>query len=269
MALQNEIQALLFDVFGTCVDWRSTVTAALIKSCGEALSSPSAVVNETTIQNASKLSQQDWGRFAQEWRNTYKVFVKSIATDSSIKWKSVDEHHYDSLVDLMKSWSIEGLWSPDEIREISLIWHKLDPWSDSVKGMDYLNTKYQTATLSNGNMGLLEDLRVHSGIQFKHLFSADQFQSYKPSPKVYLGAVAKFGLQPNQCAMVAAHLGDLKAARSCGLRTIFVERPKEEDFDESQVEAAKRDGYVDLWISEIEPGFIAVAESLGIKVGSV
>jgi 2-haloacid dehalogenase len=265
MASFNEVRALLFDVFGTCVDWRSTVTAALIKSCKETLSSSSETVDDITLHNASKLSDQDWGRFAQEWRDTYEKFVKSIAFDSSIKWKTVDEHHHDSLVDLMKAWSIESLWSPEEVQEMSLIWHKLDPWSDSVHGMERLNTKFQTCTLSNGNMSLLEDLKVHSGIPFKHLFSAEQFGSYKPSPKVYLGPVAKLELEPHQCAMVAAHLGDLKAAKSFGLRTIYVERPKEEDFSELEIEAARRDGFVDLWISENESGFLGMAEPLGIK----
>jgi 2-haloacid dehalogenase len=265
MALQHEVKALLFDVFGTCVDWRSTVTKALLQSSKETLAANHTSDNGIALRNAANMIDQDWGCFAQQWRDTYKTFVKSIASDSSIAWKSVDEHHYDSLIALMRDWSIDGLWTPNEIREMSLIWHKLDPWSDSVQGIKRLNSKYETGTLSNGNMALLEDLRAHSGIEFKHLFSADQFGSYKPSPKVYLGAVGKLGLEPHQCAMVAAHLGDLKAAKSYGLRTIYVERPKEEDFIESDIEASQREEFVDLWITANEPGFVAVAEKLNIE----
>jgi 2-haloacid dehalogenase len=266
MALQSDIQALLFDVFGTCVDWRSSVTNALIKAAKTAFASANSSVNKTAVYNASNLSAENWGRFAQEWRNSYKAFVKSIALDPSIKFKTVDEHHHDALLELMTKWSIEGLWSADQVRELSLIWHRLDPWADSVQGMKKLNTKFQTGTLSNGNMGLLEDLRAHSHIPFTHLFSGEQFGSYKPNPKVYLGAVAKLGLEPHQCAMVAAHLSDIKAAKSYGLRAIYVERPREEDFTAEEVQKAREDGFVDLWVSADEPGFLAVASKLGIDI---
>jgi 2-haloacid dehalogenase len=268
MALQNDIRALLFDVFGTCVDWRSTVTAALIEASQTTITSAPPSIDKSTLETASRLSGDDWGRFAQEWRNTYEAFVRSIASDPTIKFKTVDEHHHDALIQLMKNWNITGLWTSDQITELSLIWHRLDPWADSVQGMKKLNTKYQTCTLSNGNVSLLEDLRVHSGIEFTHLFSGEQVGSYKPNPKVYLGAVAKLGLEPHQCAMVAAHLDDLKAGSSCGLRTIYVERPKEEDFTVDQVQKARDAGYVDLWVTEDEPGFLATAAKLGIDIDS-
>jgi 2-haloacid dehalogenase len=260
----NDVRAFLFDVFGTCVDWRSTVTNALVKASNATITSNSTSPISDALKTASNMSQEDWGRFAQEWRNTYKAFVKSIASDPSIKFKTVDEHHYDALLLLMKKWSIEGFWSLDQVREISLIWHKLDPWEDSVEGMAKLNTKYETCTLSNGNVDLLKDLRAHSGIEFKHLFSGEQFGSYKPHPKVYLGAVAKLGLEPRQCAMVAAHLGDLKAARSCGLQTVYVERSREEDLAADEIKKAKDDGFVDIWITESQPGFLAVATQLSV-----
>ena len=93
--------------------------------------------------------------------------------------------------------------------------------------------------------------------------------TYKPSPRVYLGAAEKLQLPPSQCAMVAAHLNDLKAAKENGLQTIYVERPGEEDWDEEQVEQARREGWVDLWIgSDGNRGFITVAEKLGVNLST-
>lgn len=125
-----------------------------------------------------------------------------------------------------------------------------------------------TCTLSNGNLSLLGDLRTHSTIPFTHLFSAELFGTYKPSPRVYLGAAEKLQLPPHQCAMVAAHLNDLKAARDNGLKTIYVERPDEEEWSKEEVEKAR--GWVDLWISSgnDNKGFITVAEKLGIELNA-
>lgn len=125
-----------------------------------------------------------------------------------------------------------------------------------------------TCTLSNGNLSLLGDLRTHSTIPFTHIFSAELFGTYKPSPRVYLGAAEKLQLPPEQCAMVAAHLNDLRAAKDNGLKTIYVERPGEEDWNEEQVDKVRQEGWVDLWISPRDgsKGFITVAEKLGIEL---
>lgn len=125
-----------------------------------------------------------------------------------------------------------------------------------------------TCTLSNGNLSLLADLRTHSTIHFTHIFSAELFGTYKPSPRVYLGAAARLQLPPEQCAMVAAHLNDLRAAKDNGLKVIYVERPNEEEWSLEQVEKAQQDGWVDLWIKSGNEsnGFITVAEKLGIEL---
>lgn len=119
-------------------------------------------------------------------------------------------------------------------------------------------------------MSLLADLRTHSTIPFTHIFSAELFGTYKPSPRVYLGAAEKLQLPPGECAMVAAHLNDLRAAKDNGLKTIYVERPDEEDWDQAQVEKARLEGWVDLWISSGNgsKGFITVAEKLGIELNA-
>jgi 2-haloacid dehalogenase len=122
--------------------------------------------------------------FAQEWRNTYKQFCKSIAADPTLPWKSVDDHHYDALIELLRAWSLEGLWEEDEVRQLSLVWHRLDPWPDAADGIRTLNQQFSTCTLSNGNLALLEDLTARCQLQFSRLFSAETFNSYKPSPSV-------------------------------------------------------------------------------------
>jgi 2-haloacid dehalogenase len=117
-------------------------------------------------------------------------------------------------------------------------------------------------------MSLLSDLKNHGNMNFTHLLSAEMFGSYKPSPKVYLGAVEKLGLQPRDCAMVAAHLDDLSAAKNLGLQAIYIERQNEEDWTADKVEKARSEGWVDLWVSREtgSRGFVTVAEKLGVDV---
>ena len=265
MAFSEPPRALLFDVFGTCVDWRKTVTAALIEWKHKALNDASASLASSLRLRASNLTDEDWGRFAQEWRTSYMKYVVGIATGEipPSEYKSIDQHHYDSLLTLIHDWDLVGLWHLEDVKTISLIWHFLDPWDDSAAGLRELNKLYWTCTLSNGNVELLNDLARHGKLEFTHIFSANMWNSYKPAPEVYLGAAEKLGLQPGECAMVAAHLGDLKAAKSNGLKTIYVERPREETMDGDQ---ARSEGYVDLWVKEEEAGFVTVAEKLGVAV---
>ncbi|KAI4679569.1 hypothetical protein J4E81_010375 [Alternaria sp. BMP 2799] len=269
MSLSPLPKALLFDIFGTCVNWRSAVTTALSQSAHSALNSATASLASRLRLRASEMSDEHWGQFAQQWRNSYKAFTKQLASDPSIPWVSVDDHHLSALQKLIAEWELDGLWDDEEIRALSLVWHQLDPWADSVAGMALLNQAgFHTCMLSNGNLSLLSDLRAYSQIPFTHIFSAEMFGTYKPSPKVYLGAAEKLGLRPEECAMVASHLNDLKAAKGCGLRTVYVERAQEEDWSEEVVEEARREGWVDVWIDmeEGSNGFVTVAEKLGVKV---
>ena len=266
MVLSTLPRALLFDVFGTCVDWRSTVTKALNDQAHTTLSSATASLVTPLRMRASSMTLDDWGNLAQEWRDSYKQFTKSLAEDSGLPWKTVDEHHLNSLKQLLVVWQLEGLWTSEEIRALSLIWHRLNPWPDSALGIKELNKLFWTVTLSNGNLSLLNDLRVYAKIDFTHVFSAELFGSYKPSPKVYLGAVEKLGLKPSECAMVASHLSDLKAAKSNGLQVIYVERPSEEDWSGELVENARTESWVDLWVPAGQEGFVTMAKRLRVEV---
>jgi hypothetical protein len=139
MALKTTPRALFFDVFGTCVDWRSTVVGELHAQSHASLNAATASLASTVRFKASDMTLEHWGLFAQQWRDSYKQFTKQLAADPTIPWVSVDEHHLRSLRDLMAEWQIEGLWDDEELRQISLVWHRLEPWADSAMGVALLN----------------------------------------------------------------------------------------------------------------------------------
>ena len=256
----SEVKALTFDVFGTVVDWRSSVIEELVL---RAHRKRNADLPSDIRERLNGLSEQDWGRFAAEWRSSYLHFTQSFASGQR-EWKSVDDHHRDSLVVLLDSWGLSDLYSDAEIDSLSLVWHRLQPWPDTVDGLDALRSsgKLVLASLSNANTQLVEDLDEFSSLGFDRLFCAETFHAYKPHPSTYLGAVRAMGLQPEQVAMVATHMSDLKAARELGLRTIYVERPREEAWDKNGDEYQGARRWVDLWIGQGEEGFIEMSRRL-------
>ncbi|KAL9617839.1 MAG: hypothetical protein Q9160_007389 [Pyrenula sp. 1 TL-2023] len=258
----NAVKALLFDVFGTASDWRGTVPQALQQSCTTTLNSSSASIPSTVRLSASSMTSERWAQFAQEWRASYHTFCRSY--DPQSDFISVDEHHRQSLKELLEKWELGGLWDDDQILQMSLIWHFLKAWPDAPAGIGKLNTKYMTATLSNGNLSLLSDLVRTGPLPFQRIISAEEFKAYKPSPLVYRGGAKTLDLEPSDCALVAAHLGDLKAAKECGCKAFYVERPEEESWDKAEIQKARDDGWVDIWIPADKRGFLALAEALGI-----
>lgn len=261
---QNQIKALTFDVFGTCVDWRSSVQEALKKEAAAKISSAAFAHLPTDVQSrARSLTDQDWAVFAQEWRSSYGRFTRHFVPGET-EWKDIDTHHRDSLVEILTGWQLDGFYSPEEVERLSRTWHFLKPWPDTSQGIHMLGRKLVTATLSNGNRALLKDLNDHGDLGFQRLISAEDFRAYKPNRAVYLGACESLGLAPQQVAMVAAHLGDLEAARACGLRTAYVGRPDEEEWKpgEDRYEGAKQ--WVDIWVAEGEGGFVEVAKKLQV-----
>lgn len=266
MSTSQPPKALLTDVFGTVVDWRSTVTNHLSLSASEALNSPTTSIPSAVRTAAAEIS---WPAIAQLWRNSYYHFTRSYDPSAKDKsnFKTVDEHHVEALNKILVDHGLDGLWKDEEIEKIALIWHFLDPWPDSSPGLGKLNQKFKTATLSNGNTSLLSDLAQHGSLPYTHIISAEDFGAYKPHPSVYLGAAEKLGLQPGECALVAAHLADLEAARGCGYQTIYVERLKEEAWPEEKAAKARADGWVDMWIGldEGAGGFLEVAKRFGLQ----
>ena len=222
-----------------------------------------------------RASSVDWISFTQEWRNSYMEFTRTYTPPSpratsqgGSSFKTVDEHHHESLIKLLETHGLTGLWSADEVLAISRVWHILEPWPDSSAGLASINrTGIQTCTLSNANQSLTKDLTNYGHLQFTHIFPPEEFRAYKPSPNFYFGAVERLGLRPEECAMVAAHLYDLKAAKECGLHTIYVEREMEEEMSQEEIGAAKNDKVVDCWVglhdgAEGMKGLIEVARRL-------
>ncbi|KAL1998777.1 hypothetical protein VTN02DRAFT_5588 [Thermoascus thermophilus] len=262
MSVQQPPKVIFFDVFGTSVDWRSSVIKALIEHTDRALRDPGKNLSTQMREAASALTPEDWRAFADEWRRSYYHFTRNF--DPSKGFISVDQHHYESLQKLLQKWHIEGLFTDDETRELSLCWHRLNPWPDTIEGLTRLNTKFETCTLSNGNVSLLEDLLRHGPLPFAHVASSEQFGACKPSPLVYNRAAARFGLEPKDCALVAAHLDDVKAAKGCGFQTVYVERADEESLTEEQITEAKQGGWVDMWVDLNTGGFLEIARRFGI-----
>ncbi|KAK5115735.1 hypothetical protein LTR62_000824 [Meristemomyces frigidus] len=273
-------KALFFDVFGTCVDWRTSVTEELYTKAQTALGSTTSWNDDRARMIAGAMTHEDWGEVAQEWRDGYLKFTREVASNPSPTepYKTVDEHHVESLRTILTGRGLlfsrkdslpakvahdGSLWDAAQIYELSMVWHHLTPWPDTCSGILELNKMFSTVTLSNGNLDLLNDMVKHGNMQFTHIYSSEMFMSYKPSPKVYLGAAAKLGLKPEECVMVAAHLDDLKAAKSNGFSTVYVERPREERHPEM-----KGGGFVDVWVEMGEEGFVTAAEKLRELVGA-
>lgn len=256
--------ALFFDVFGTVVEWRASVTSALSSAAQKALRDPSRDIPADVRARASALNESDWLQVAEDWRRTYDVFTRSFKADASKPFMLVDEHHQSALQELLTQRGVRELFNDDEMWDLTLAWHRLNPWPDSARGLELLNSRFVTSTLSNGNVSLLQDLKEYGSLPFAHLVSSENFGAYKPSPKVYLGAARTLGLEPSQCALVAAHLEDLEGAKRCGFQLIYVEREKEEAWSDEKVAQAKKDGLADIWVDINTGGFIELARRFGI-----
>jgi 2-haloacid dehalogenase len=200
------VRALAFDVFGTVVDWRTSIAEEAARVLGDR--HPGA----------------DWERFADGWRRRYQPSLERVRSGAE-PWRPLDALHADSLDGLLREL---GLIAPAPARRALVMgWHRLRPWPDAAEGLRRLSGRFVLATLSNGNVSLLEDLVRHGGLPFHRVLSAEHARGYKPQPRVYRTAVARLGLEPAEVMMVAAHWDDLEAAAALGLRTAFVRRPLE------------------------------------------
>jgi 2-haloacid dehalogenase len=198
------MRALVFDVFGTVVDWRAGVARDAERLLGAAV---------------------DAVGFAEAWRDRYGPSMDRVRS-GELPWTILDALHRASLDELLPRFGVPDV---DEATraELVLAWHRLDPWPDAVDGLTRLKERHVIVTLSNGNVSLLLDMAKRAGLPWDAVFSAELFAHYKPDPEVYDGAVRLLGLAPQDVLMVAAHVDDLEAARSRGLRTAYVHRPSE------------------------------------------
>jgi len=201
-------RALLFDVFGTCVDWRSGVIAA-----------------GTALAARRGLSGIDWPALADAWRAEYQPRMEPVRQGVR-PWTDLDTLHREGLDHVLAELGAAGLSDGDRA-ELTLAWHRLDPWPDAVEGLRRLRADHVVAPCSNGHIALIVALSRHGGLVWDAVLGAELARMYKPHPDVYLRSVAALGLEPPEVMMVAAHNGDLAAAARCGLRTAFVPRPTE------------------------------------------
>ncbi|MEP6739685.1 MAG: haloacid dehalogenase type II [Caldimonas sp.] len=201
------IRALVFDVFGTVVDWRASI------------------IREGETLSAAKGLAVDWPAFADAWRAGYQPAMQRART-GEIAWTNIDGLHRAILDGLLPRFGLEGL-APSEVEHLNRVWHRLDPWPDSVPGLLRLKARFVIATLSNGNVSLLVDMAKRAGLPWDCVLSAEIFRKYKPDLEVYRGAAQMLGFDAEQVLMVAAHPSDLEAAQRAGLRTAYVPRPLE------------------------------------------
>ena len=202
-----DIKALGFDVFGTVVDWRNSIARE-----GEAFGRKHGIA-------------ADWVKFADAWRGLYQPSMDKVR-NGEIGWTKLDHLHRMALDQLLPQFGIKDV-SEAELDDLNRAWHRLDPWPDAVPGLTRLKTKYVLTTLSNGNVALMVNMAKRAGLPWDTILGAEPTKHYKPHPQAYLGTADYLGIRPDHLMLVAAHNGDLKAARAVGLKTAFVARPTE------------------------------------------
>ena len=201
------VKALFFDVFGTLVDWRSSIAReaeAMLKPLGYAL---------------------DWLAFADAWRGEYQGAMEEVRA-GRIPFCKLDVLHRRNLELILPRFDVDGL-NEEQRRDLNLAWHRLDAWPDVPPGMARLKRRYWLAPVSNGNISLMVDLARRNALPWDAILGAEIASDYKPKPRVYLAAAEAFDLEPDECMMVAAHTNDLMAAAALGLRTGHIARPNE------------------------------------------
>ena len=202
-----EPKALCFDVFGTVVDWRTSIA----REAGEL--------------GRRKGLERDWLAFADSWRAKYQPAMERVRSGGR-GFVKLDVLHRENLDELLREFDFPAL-TEAETDWLNRAWHRLDPWPDVVEGLTRLKRKFILATLSNGNIALMVNMAKRAGLPWDAILGAEVSRSYKPQPETYLAAADCLGLKPGECVMVAAHNGDLVAAGKCGFRRAFVARPTE------------------------------------------
>ena len=205
--MTDDLRALIFDVFGTVVDWRSSV------------------IREGEELGRKKNLDVDWAAFADAWRSRYAPSMNRVRR-GEIAWTKLDDLHRASLEELLGEFGVEGL-TEEERDHLNRVWHRLEPWPDAVEGLTRLKERHVIAPLSNGNVALLVNMAKRAGLPWDLILSAELVRHYKPDPETYLIAPELLDLRPDQVMMVAAHPHDLRAAREHGLRSAYVLRPLE------------------------------------------
>ena len=192
---------LAFDVFGTVVDWHSSIAREV----------------------RALRPEVDGEAFALAWRAGYQPAMHRVMS-GELGWTLIDDLHRLILDQILGQFGLADLTEAEK-QHLNKAWHRLDPWPDVVAGLTRLKSRFTICTLSNGNIGLLTDMAKQAGLPWDCILSAEVFRAYKPDPATYLGVAKVFDVPPAQVMLVAAHQDDLAAARACGLQTAYIERP--------------------------------------------
>ncbi len=203
----TSVDAVLFDVFGTVVDWRGSIIAEL-KSFG-----------------AERGLSVDWEKFTDSWRGLYQPSMEQVRSGRR-PWTILDVLHRESLDTLLEQHKLTALSEADRVH-LTKVWHRLQPWPDVVAGLTRLKSRFIIGTLSNGNVGLLARMGKNAGLPWDVVLGAETARAYKPLPEAYRAAARLLNVEPQRLMLAAAHNGDLAAAAREGLKTAFIPRPTE------------------------------------------
>jgi 2-haloacid dehalogenase len=231
------VKALVFDVFGTVVDWRTSI------------------IKDLEAFGRAKNIQADWVALTDAWRAGYQPAMDKVRS-GALGWTHIDVLHRMVLDALLEKFKITGLSEADKVH-VNRVWHRLNGWPDASEGLTRLKRKFIISTLSNGNTSLLVNMAKHAGLPWDCVLSAETFKAYKPDPRTYLGAAEVLGLKPSEVMMTAAHNSDLVAASKQGLRTAFVARPTE--YGPHQTKDFKAEHDFDV----VATDFVDLAKKLG------
>jgi 2-haloacid dehalogenase len=234
-------KAVLFDVFGTLVDWRGSIFAGLAEF-GE-----------------RHRIEADWLALTDAWRGAYKPAMDSVRRGERAM-TTLDDLHRDALVALLPEFGVPALPS-DEIEELVTLWHRLTPWPDSEAGLALLKQHVVIASLSNGHVALQVALAKHTGFAWDMIFGSDIFGHYKPDAEVYLGACKFLGLVPGEVMLAASHNEDLAAARKFGLQTGFISRPMEFGAPDARAKPAQQWEIVAASVEDLAAKVVAWIQS--------
>jgi 2-haloacid dehalogenase len=232
-------RVLCFDVFGTVVDWRSSIIA------------------EVASLAAAHQLEVDAEALADAWRQGYPKAMDRVRK-GELPWTLIDHLHRMILDEMLVEFGLTGL-SETDLKHLNLVWHRLHPWPDSVAGLERLKRRFILSTLSNGNVSLLVDLAKFAELPFDVILSAELFHAYKPDAEVYLGAARMLDVAPHEVMLVAAHKSDLAAAQGCGLKTALVERPLE--YGHGKHPSPGPDARFDINVTS----FLELADQLGAR----
>jgi 2-haloacid dehalogenase len=197
----GQARVLAFDVFGTVVDWRGSISRE-VDRLGLGI---------------------DAAAFADAWRGGYQPAMQRVRS-GELGWTRIDDLHRMILDDIVVRFGVADRLDEAARRDLNLVWHRLDPWPDAVEGIRRLKRRFTVVTLSNGNLGLLTAMAKRAGLAWDCILSAEVFRHYKPDPETYLGVCDTFAIPPSAMLMCAAHPDDLQAAAATGCRTAYIHR---------------------------------------------